>query len=306
MIHISVAGKVRTASPRSATPMKTPVALFLFNRPELTRRVFDAIAAARPRQLFLVADGPRDQTERHRCDAARAVTECIDWPCEVRRDFADANLGCRRRMAGGIDWVFAQVERAILLEDDCVPDPSFFPFCEQLLDRYALDERVMMISGDNFQFGVSRTDASYYFSKITHVWGWGTWRRAWRHYDVTMRDWPAVRDSPWLEAHLGDRAVAAVFRRIFDNVHAGRVDTWDSQWTYAVWRQGGLTALPSGNLVTNVGFGADATHTKADQSIYSRLPTVPMRFPLRHPEEVEPHAEADAFSLRQLVGSKSV
>ena len=168
-----------------------PVVLIIFNRPKLTEVVFQAIREAKPPKLFLVADGPRPNRpdDIPRCAAARKVVEKVDWDCEVLRNYADENMGCGCRPASGITWVFSQVEEAIILEDDCVPSPSFFPFCQELLDRYRTDERVMHIGGMNWQSGHRRSPFSYFFSKYPQCWGWATWRRAWAHYDFTMRYW---------------------------------------------------------------------------------------------------------------------
>ena len=269
----------------------TPVAFFLFNRPDETARVFAEIARAKPARLFLVADGPRNEAERGICEAAREVVNAIDWTCEVRRNFSDANMGCRRRMSSGINWVFSLAERAILLEDDCVPDPTFFPFCAELLDRYEADPRVMMISGDNMQLGRRCTSSSYYFSAIPHIWGWATWRRAWKHYDVEMRDWPRVRATDFPGDFVLPSA-ARVHRKMMEDVHAGRLDTWDVQWEFACWRQRGLSILPAVNLITNIGYGSAATHTRK-RDAFAELGTEAMEFPLKHPEVVERHHGAD-------------
>ena len=283
-------------------PLETPVALFLFNRPQLTERVFTEIARQRPRRLFLIADGPRHQADRELCDAARHAVCNIDWPCEVYRHFSDFNLGCRRRMASGIDFVFDHVDEAILLEDDCLPDRTFFPFCSELLDRYRDEPRIAMISGDNFQRRRRRTDCSYYFSQIPHVWGWATWVRSWRHYDVTIRRWPQLRQTDWLEAFLGDAALAAQFTRLFDDAYDGRIDTWDYQWAFSIWSRAALTVLPEVNLVTNLGFGPGATHTKSASSADAAVPLEAMRFPLRHPRSIECCTAADRFTFEHSFG----
>ena len=277
--------------------LKTSVALFLFNRPELTAAVFDRIAQQRPMRLFLIADGPRTEADRSLCDAAREAVSHIDWDCEIHRNFSDVNLGCRRRMSIGIDWVFEHVDEAILLEDDCLPHPTFFRFCSELLDRYQDEDQIGMISGDNFQRGRRRTSDSYYFSRIPHVWGWATWARAWRHYDVTMRRWPQLRQTDWLDACLDDPALAAAFTRIFDDTYHGRIDTWDYQWAFANWSRDALTILPEVNLVSNLGFGPAATHTTSLASPDAALPLSAMHFPLRHPPRIERCAEADEFTL---------
>jgi hypothetical protein len=285
--------------------MKTAVAMFLFNRPALTAQVFARVREARPKKLLLVADGPRTEQQRLRCEAARQVVEQVDWDCEVRRNFSDVNLGCKERMSSGIDWVFSQVDEAILLEDDCLPDPTFFPFCSDLLDQYRGDPRVMMISGDNFQHGRRRTPHSYYFSRIPHIWGWATWRRAWRHYDVSLREWPILRNTDFLDRIFDNSRFAESYRRIFDQTAAGRIDTWDHQWAFAFWRQNGLCVLPEVNLVTNLGFGPDATHTRNPASPDSAIQATAMKFPLSHPTKVECCVEADAFTLDARFGKRS-
>ncbi len=286
--------------------VRTAMAMIVFNRPEVTRRVFERIAIARPSMLFVIADGPRNDSERERCERARSVIEQVNWPCDVRTQFSKVNLGCRRRVSSGLDWVFEQVEETIILEDDCIPDPSFFRYCDELLAHWRHDERVMSISGDNFQNGIRRSADSYYFSIIAHVWGWATWRRAWKKYDVTMRNWPAFRDSPAFAKTIGSESVANGMIKAFDRVHSGEVDTWDTQWTFATWYNGGLTALPEVNLISNIGFGADATHTKSSRSDMAAMPTAPMAFPLRHPTEVRPNREADLYTLDHHTRTRSV
>lgn len=288
--------------------MRAPVAFLIFNRPGQTARVFEAIRASRPRVLLVVADGPRDDAERERCEQTRAVVrDGVDWPCDVRWRTSDTNLGCKRCVAGGLDWVFRECDEAIVLEDDCLPHPTFFRFCDELLERYRDDERVMHVSGDNFQFGRRTTPYSYYFSAVTHCWGWATWRRAWARYDVTVRDWPRVREGDLLTKLWGpDSRIAAQFRGSFDRVHAGTLDTWDSQWNLSCWMAGGWAVLPAVNLVTNIGFGDDATHTRSARSVAANLPVEPMDFPLSHPPAVERDMAADVDSLSRLAETRNL
>jgi len=187
------------------------------------------------------------------------------------------------------------VPEAIILEDDCLPHPSFFRFCEEMLGRYRHDTRVMAISGDNFQFGQKRGAYSYYFSRYNHVWGWASWRRAWQHYDVNMRAWPAIREGGWLAGVLDDARQHDYWTNIFERVHGGLIDTWDYQWTFACWIQNGLTVLPQTNLISNIGFGVDATHTQS-ASVFAELPVHEMGFPLEHPPYMLRDAAADAFT----------
>lgn len=281
--------RVRTAS--------APVALFLFNRPGPTAAVFEAIRRARPALLFLVADGPRHDRpgDREACDAARAVVDRIDWNCEVVRDYAATNLGLKQRIESGLQRIFEQVEEAILLEDDCVPDPTFFRFCDELLARYRYDERVWSISGNNFQFGRTTHDASYYFSRNCHIWGWATWRRAWKHHDPEMRAWPTARDSGWLESVLNTPRERQYWSYIFESNFRTR-GTWDYAWNFACWRNGAVHVVPDVNLVANHGFDEDATHTQLPSSRFARMKTNRMSFPLLHPSTVEVDTAADAVT----------
>jgi len=241
--------------------MQTPVLLVIFKRPEHTRRALEAIAAARPPKLFVAADGPRGDFEAAACAETRAVVRAFDFPFEVVTNFADANLGCGVRVHTAITWAFTLTEELIILEDDCLPHPSFFRFCQELLARYRDDERVMHISGNNFVGPESRTPYSYYFSKYTHAWGWATWRRAWRHFDWSMQHWPELRDAGLLETMCSDPYERRYWRDIFDRIAPGAPDIWDYQWNFSMWSQSGLAALPGVNLVTNHGWGPDATHT---------------------------------------------
>jgi hypothetical protein len=278
-----------------------PVILMIFNRPDETARTFAAIRAARPERLLVIADGPRagQAGEAELCARTRSIIDGVDWPCEVLRDFSEANLGCGRRVASGLDWAFELVEEAIIFEDDCVADSSFFRYCAELLERYRSDECVMMISGDNFQNGISRTGDSYYFSRLPHCWGWATWRRAWRHFDYTMRDWPQQRRTRWLRTIAKDPALERCWRQQFDGVASGKIDTWDFQWMYCVLSRNGLSIVPDVNLVTNIGFGERATHTFAADERHV-VPSRSMTFPLRHPAVVAPCEAADEFEKRYL------
>jgi hypothetical protein len=291
-------GESADAPERREAPFETPVAFFIFNRPQQTRRVFAEIARARPRTLLIVADGPRaDRPEDPAlCAAARAAVEEVTWDCRVLRCYSEANLGCRARVSSGLDWVFSQCEEAIVLEDDCLPDPSFFPFCAELLERYRDDERVMMISGNNFQPEWDRSPYSYYGSAYAHIWGWASWRRAWQHYDVEMRLWPLLRARAGLLEDLGERVCELYWCDIFDRTHAGAIDTWDYQWLFACRAQSGLTLIPERNLVTNIGFGAGATHT-AEENHLANLPRGAIELPLRHPPYLLRDTAADRVTF---------
>lgn len=286
--------------------LQTPVALILFNRPDTTAKVLAEIAAAKPKVLFVIADGPRADRpdDSAKCAAARAVIERVDWPCEVVKNFSDTNLGCGRRPATGIGWVFEQVDRAIILEDDCVPHPTFFRFCDELLENYRDDERIMQIGGNNFQFGRRRGESSYFFSRHNLcAGGWATWRRAWAHFDPALKLWPQLKTTAWLNDVLDNPLAVRYWSRMFDRAHQARgaVDFWDYQWTFAVWAQSGLSALPNRTLVTNIGFRPDGTHTKSGNNRTANLPTEAMRFPLQRPPAVIRDREADRYILEEVV-----
>ena len=287
----------------SGPGLRAPVVLLIFNRPDTTALVFEAVAAVRPQKLFVVADGPRADRpgEAEACTAARAVTERVNWPCEVARDYSATNLGCARRVSSGLDWAFGMVEQAIILEDDCVPDPSFFPFCQKLLELYRDDERIMAISGDNFQQGRRRGPYSYYLSVYPHCWGWATWRRAWRLFDPTMALWPEIRDGGWLRSHLADANAVRFWTDIFDRTRNGEFDSWAFPWTLSCWAQGGLTAQPNVNLVTNIGFDSRATHTR-DAGPSATVQAEAMEFPLHHPPFLIRNAAADRYTLEVHFG----
>ena len=276
--------------------------LLLCDRPDLTRRVFDRIREARPRQLFVAADGPRlPGVEGARlCEEARAAALSADWECDVQTLLRDRNLGCRRAVGSSVTWFFEHVEEGIVLEDDCVPDPAFFRFCAELLERYRADERVVGIGGNNFRGVPAAGGASYTFSAYNQIWGWATWRRAWAHYDGALDLWPALRGTNWLEDFLGDRVAARFWREVFERDFRGQIETWDFAWTLACWVQHGLTVHPSVNLVSNIGFDDRATHTRNPSSPLAAVPAVSIDFPLVHPPALLRDYDADRFTAEHV------
>ena len=285
----------------SAFKLKTPVAFIIFNRPDTTAKVFEAIRQAKPPKLLVVADGPRSSDEAEKCEETRDIIKKIDWDCEVLTNFSEVNLGCGRRVSSGFDWVFSQVEEAILLEDDTLPDPSFFRFCQTLLERYRDDERVMHINGDN-SANQDRTHYSYYFSKYIHSWGWASWRRAWQHYDHEMKSWAEFRKAGLLASICEDSDERQYWISIFEAMYTNpeALDNWDVQWLYACWMQNGLSIIPQKNLVSNLGFNrADAAHTTGDNLIRSKLKTSDIQ-EISHPPFMVKHRELDRRSYDLL------
>ena len=287
-------------------PVQTPVLFLVFNRPDVTARVFDAIRQARPPRLYVAADGPRAnrEGEAERVAKVREIASAVDWPCELKTLFRKENLGCKLAVGGGITWFFEHEEQGIILEDDCLPHPDFFYFCEILLERYASDERVTLITGDNFQNGIRRGNASYYFSKYAHIWGWATWRRAWDHYQPDISFWPQWRDSASWAKQLPDPEERSYWEMIFERVYNNGIDTWDYPWMASVWYRGGLTATPNVNLVSNIGFGRDATHTASARSPLANMGTSAVS-PIDYSAEVTRDDEADQYAFDYVFGGRS-
>ena len=249
-----------------STPADTPVLLIAWRRPHTLRQVIDAIRPLAPTRIFVACDGPNPERpgEAEKVAATRAVIDReIDWACKVERLYSNVNQGCRTGPIRAISWFFEQVEEGIILEDDCVPHPDFLSHCSDLLERYRQDTRVWSISGNNHQNGQWRGDGSYYFSRYTHCWGWATWRRCWQHYDADLDHWPALRDSGMLELIFENQQERDYWSDIWQRTHSRTVPItwWDYQWFFTCLINSGLSCLPNCNLVSNVGFGEDATHT---------------------------------------------
>ena len=267
-----------------AQPFKTPVVLLIFNRPAETAAALAAIREVRPSRLLIVADGPRvgNSADVRACAAARAAAHAVDWPCAVEWHASATNLGCRERVASGLDWAFSQVAEAVIVEDDCLPDPSFFHFCADLLARHRDDPAVMSICGHRCDGPDEHNEPSYVFSRYPSSWGWATWRRAWQLYDPHIARWSALRSTGWLESLLGDAAAVAYWRRTFDLAAAG-TDTWDHAWVFTHWLHQAAAIRSRVNLIRNIGFGIGATHTRDASHPLAARPAAAVSFPLCHP-----------------------
>jgi len=282
--------------------MEAPILFLIFNRPDTTKGVFEAIRKAKPPKLFVAADGPRPDkpSEWEKCQKVREIATAVDWDCEVKTLFRDSNLGCKVGVSRAIDWFFQHVEEGIILEDDCLPDQSFFSFCQELLEYYRNDTRIMHISGNNFQSGQTRGCGSYYFSKYAHIWGWATWRRAWLFYDLAIKTLPKFIQQRGIESVFQNAKVQKYWFNNLLAVFNGKKDTWDYQWNYSIWSQNGLCILPNANLVTNIGFGAGATHTKDENLPQLHVSIEKMRFPLNHPFFVIRDEFADSYTDKHI------
>lgn len=290
--------------------METPVVLIIFKRPDTTQKVLESIRQVKPSKLFVIADGPRKDRlgEEERCTAARSIIDGVNWDCEVIKNYSDTNLGCKIRVSTGLDWVFEQIEEAIILEDDCVPNISFFPYCEELLKYYRFDTRIMSISAKNIQPNRNSPKFSYYFSRYHHCWGWATWRRAWKYYDFEMSLWPEVKSSNVLNNILHDQRAVKYWQKTFQKTYEGKVDAWDYRWTLACWLQSGLSILPSQNLVSNIGFGNEATNTitNSKNCPFANMNSKEILFPLKHPPYVVRDNIADSFEQNNAFDPKLI
>lgn len=264
----------------------TPILVIIFNRPELNDGLISILRKIQPKHLYIAADGPRANVEDDidNCAEARQIANLVDWECDVKTAFQDTNLGCGLGVSSAISWFFETVKEGIIIEDDIKPEECFFYYCKELLSYYRDDQRIMAISGSNFGQSVLLEDDSYLFSHIPHVWGWATWRRAWKFYNYKLPYWDKIRETDWLERLLCDEKIAKRLKGGLDAVFFNNLDTWDYQWVFACLCRNGLTVIPKSNLVSNIGFNESATHTNKFDKQYANLSTFKIDIPLNHPE----------------------
>ena len=278
-----------------------PVLLLTWRRPKSTGQVIEAIRPVAPSRLYVASDGPRHELEADAVEATRAlIAQLVDWPCQIKTRYSEMNQGCQLGVSSAITWFFEHEEAGIVLEDDCIPHPDFFPYCRELLMRYREDTRIWCISGDNFQAGVWRGAGSYYFSHYNHCWGWATWRRCWKHYASHAPVWEQLKAAPSLQqAIFEDPLERRYWMSIWDKLFVdGTPDSWAYRWSLVCMANMGLTALPNQNLVTNIGFGEDATHTAGQQTAVAAWGLSD----LCHPELICRNAHADAYTFDHHFG----
>ena len=284
--------------------MRSPILFLVFNRPDTTVKVFERIRAAKPPRLYVAADGPREgrKGELEACQQVRDVATQVDWPCELKTLFQERNLGCKIGVSTGISWFFEQEPEGIILEDDVLPVPSFFSYCDELLEKYRLDESVGMISGSNLVSSRVDCQESYFFSKIPLIWGWAAWRRSWQQYDVALKDWPAWDRGGGLQKLFPDKPlVISYWRDAFNQVFDGKLNTWDYQLMFTRWRNGGLTIIPKNNLTDNLGYGANATHTSQHKpACLLDSPVAELKLPLTHPEQIQANDARDFLIFKHV------
>ena len=284
----------------TTSPLHTPVLFIVFNRPDTTRAVFEQIRKAAPKHLFVAADGPRPwiAEDKESCKTTREIINKIDWDCEIKTHFNEENLGCKQSVSAAIDWFFSAVEEGIILEDDCYPDQSFFPFCEELLHKYRDDARVMLIGGNNFQNGIKRGNGSYYFSHYAEIWGWASWRRAWKNYSLQMTDLETFVVSDTAKNLFYSPEERKYWYKKFFQTKQGLIDTWDYQLTYSILKNNGVAICPQVNLVKNIGLNNNPTHFSLRDS-KKELELHSIDFPLIHPD-LEVDKIADYYTYLQI------
>lgn len=289
--------------------LRTAVLMVIFNRPDTTKEVFEAIRKAKPPRLYVAADGPRPNRpdDKEKCAATRAIINQVDWECEVKTLFHEKNLNCGIAPSTAFTWFFEHEEQGIILEDDCVPSQSFFWYCQELLEKYRDDTRVMHIGGNNFLNGwLKDKDYSYYFSRSGHIWGWATWRRAWQKFDFNISLFDKLKDREQFEGFFLNsferRYRMKKFQETFDR--HGRADWWDYQWDFARYVNSGLAIVPSVNLVKNIGFGGDATHTFQTGSNAAAVPAQEIELPLKHPPFMIRDLESEQKYFRGFMKDK--
>lgn len=263
---------------------KVPILFLIYNRPETTREVFNAITQYRPLELFIASDGPNENRvddEKRVHDTIR-ITSDIKWKCRVKRLQRNKHLGCKKAVSGAIDWFFRNVDQGIILEDDIFPDKSFFNFAQTMLSKYRDDSKIMHIGGNNFQPRKNKISRGYYFSKYAHVWGWASWRRAWKYYSVDLDGWEKKENKKRIAEYSTGFWEKHYWGTMFNAVHQGKIDTWDYQWLYSIWKKGGISICPGVNLVKNIGFGKNATHTKKINNLIN-INSQYLHFPLSSP-----------------------
>jgi len=284
-----------------------PVVFIIFNRPNTTERVFREIAKAKPSKLFVISDGPREGHPEEGIIVAktRKIIEKVDWPCDLKLNFSQSNQGCGKRLHSGLNWVFDEVEQAIILEDDCLPGKDFFRFCEEMLDKYADCDDLGMVNGINVLENQISIAESYYFSKYAHVWGWATWRRVWQKYDFNLSEWPHFKKNNTIDTLFKKKSERRYWTKAFDLTYSRGIDTWDYQLAFTFFKYSLLSITPNRNLISNIGFGPNATHTKMLNRT-ANMPVDLLSFPLNHPSELRINEDADRITSDLFYDSPSI
>ena len=275
-----------------------PILFMIFNKLSESKRVFESIKKCKPLKIYLASDGPRESfpEEKEIIESIRNyVVSNIDWDCKVYKLFRDQNLGCKYACSGAVNWFFENEEMGIILEDDTLPNQSFFKYCEELLNYYKEDERVGMIAG-NAPINNHNFEKSYYFSRYVRFWGWASWRRAWQNYDVEYENFYNFIKLGGLSSVSRSSREEKYWKKI---ANSGITNTWDYQWLFASWQNSMLTVIPHINLVTNIGFGQGATHTVNIDSHHNNAESFQINLPLTHPDFIFDNKFLDDKAIEQ-------
>lgn len=278
--------------------LNTPVLFLIFNRPDTTQLVFNKIKLVKPKYLFVAADGPRlfKKNEIEKCIETRKIIDQVDWDCEIKTLFREENKGCRNAVSEAISWFFNNVDEGIILEDDVLPSISFFRYCEELLDKYRTDVKVFQINGTNYLKHELNIESSYFFSKYPFIWGWASWKRAWKHYDINMQDLPLYDKTNYLKAVLKTKQEQKYFRKCYREMYYKKHNTWDTQWIYAIMKNNGLSITPTKNLTINIGTQNQPTHSFLKDSIRDNKKLSTINFPIKHPnDKIKSNYDTDIF-----------
>lgn len=285
--------------------LKTPILFIIFNRPDTTFRVFETIKMAKPSRLYIAADGPRKtrSEEMNLCNDARKVLYLIDWPCEIYTKFSIENLGCGKSVSSAITWFFETEEEGIILEDDCLPHLDFLFYCQELLEAYRENSRIGMISGNNFQNGNPRNIYSYYFSHYGSIWGWATWKRTWKFFNlnICIDSFDSVNKA--ICNTFASKSEIAYWMKIASLMNNSKIDSWAYPFTFCIWINSLLSIVPNTNLVTNIGFDARGTHTKDPNNVSSKIPSAPI-LPIIHPTLCKVDKYADRYYFKKFLNIK--
>lgn len=276
---------------------QTPILIIVFNRPKKAQALIESLSKIKPRKLYVAADGPRNETDKIQCDQVKEIVENINWECDVHKKYSQINLGLSQNMEEAIDWLFSENETGIIFEDDCIPNEDFFRFANEMLERYKDNEDIMLISGTNYQQGHRRGNASYFFSKYSRIWGWATWRRSWSLYRKGAYGMDEFIKNNELNDIFPDKKESGFWLKAFTNPYTDRNGktrlTWATTWHYSVLKNRGLTIVPNVNLVQNIGYGEDSTHTRGSGRGWS-FKTEKLG-EIIHPDKIEVNEEADRY-----------
>jgi hypothetical protein len=289
--------------------MKIPVTIIIFNRPENTKRLFESLNIYKPETLFVISDGPRKNFEddQEKVIQSRKIFEKIDWKCEVYFNNSESNLGCRERIITGLNWVFGQVEKTIILEDDCIPSEEFFIFMELMLNKYQTNKDISSVCGTNFLPDWSETKDSYLYSKYCHVWGWGTWKDRWEKIDFNLDKLHKIKKTKFLKNYLGSFRAYLYWHWILNNVKKKKIDSWAYIWNFTNFINNSLSIIPAINLLSNIGIGKDSSNTQSLPYKYIKAEESrkKLKFPLKYPSKFLSDSKHD-LEVEDTIFSKSI